>query len=388
MDDILDNLDDLKISSIDEETLRKVAMEGLESPDFTSLVAELANELALLYDLGSRVSVNKDLDTDVFLRELCGLLAELNCPYPSLNGPDVVLQGKDECLTLLLYLTSELQAARMRFFHQPVLVAAQKEAGSEVFHQLKTVCLALRMAKPPDGITAQAFINGIEKKIQDAKSQCANERLLHPAVKQTLGPVHWEKLELVNEALRNEYEMRRSMLLRRLDVTISSFNWSERAKFNVDGVAEAYGGKRRLLKRESDVSFAHLLAARNDLAIIAKTASGTTRQFCQVNKVMMGHVPDRGGRTNEINAPLPEMPSWQKRREGGGGGGRGDHRPSSGGRGFQGRGFQGRGGQGRGGRGNNRRGRDNWGRGRGRAYQSDGHFEQAFSHGGFNSGRQ
>lgn len=31
-------------------------------------------------------------------------------------------------------------------------------------------------------------------------------------------------------------------------------------------------------------------------------------------------VPDRGGRTDEIRAPLPEMPSWQKRTADRGGG--------------------------------------------------------------------
>jgi len=35
---------------------------------------------------------------------------------------------------------------------------------------------------------------------------------------------------LINHALRQEYECRRQMLLQRLDVTILSFQWSDRAK--------------------------------------------------------------------------------------------------------------------------------------------------------------
>ena len=35
----------------------------------------------------------------------------------------------------------------------------------------------------------------------------------------------------------------------------------------------------------------------------------------------MGRVPDRGGRPSEIDAPPPEMPRWQERKEGGRGGG-------------------------------------------------------------------
>ena len=52
-------------------------------------------------------------------------------------------------------------------------------------------------------------------------------------VKCQLGPVHWEKLEAINDALIAEYSTRRSMLLKRVDVTISSFNWSDKAKVDV-----------------------------------------------------------------------------------------------------------------------------------------------------------
>lgn len=39
-----------------------------------------------------------------------------------------------------------------------------------------------------------------------------------------------EKIEAINQALTNEYEVRRKMLLKRLDVTVQSFGWSDRAK--------------------------------------------------------------------------------------------------------------------------------------------------------------
>lgn len=39
-----------------------------------------------------------------------------------------------------------------------------------------------------------------------------------------------EKIEALNQALVNEYEVRRKMLLKRLDVTVQSFGWSDRAK--------------------------------------------------------------------------------------------------------------------------------------------------------------
>lgn len=75
---------------------------------------------------------------------------------------------------------------------------------------------------------------------------------------------------------------------------------------------------REALTSESDVSIAHVLAARADLSRLVPATSKTARQgtCCAINKVLMGSVPDRGGRPNELEAP---MPSWQSRREDGGG---------------------------------------------------------------------
>lgn len=42
--------------------------------------------------------------------------------------------------------------------------------------------------------------------------------------------VFQEKIEAINQALVNEYEVRRKMLLKRLDVTVQSFGWSDKAK--------------------------------------------------------------------------------------------------------------------------------------------------------------
>lgn len=69
----------------------------------------------------------------------------------------------------------------------------------------------------------------------------------------------------------------------------------------------------------------HLLAARNvQLLRLEKTSGSAAREFtsCPLNRILMaGQVPDRGGRTWEVEAPLPEMPAFQKRRGGGGRGG-------------------------------------------------------------------
>lgn len=39
-----------------------------------------------------------------------------------------------------------------------------------------------------------------------------------------------EKIEAINQSLINDYDVRRKMLLKRLDVTVQSFVWSDKAK--------------------------------------------------------------------------------------------------------------------------------------------------------------
>ena len=55
-----------------------------------------------------------------------------------------------------------------------------------------------------------------------------------PLLKASLSNKQWEKVNFINSAMRQEYECRRDMLLKRLDVTIQSFNWSDRAKVRRD----------------------------------------------------------------------------------------------------------------------------------------------------------
>lgn len=78
---------------------------------------------------------------------------------------------------------------------------------------------------------------------------------------------------------------------------------------------------------ETSTDLIALLAARESMAIIEKTSSANVRKNTQtdIQKHVMGRVPDRGGRAYEHAPPPPEMPSWQQRSGvgKGGGGGRG-----------------------------------------------------------------
>lgn len=113
----------------------------------------------------------------------------------------------------------------------------------------------------------------------------------------------WRKLEKLQNELDVEYDLRRDMLLTRLDVTIQSFQWSDAAKNKSDIIAERYTGKRneldQLVSRRKATDIVELLAARDDLLHIDKTSSANVRKNTQTDlqKHIIGMVPDRGGKS-------------------------------------------------------------------------------------------
>ncbi|TRY90764.1 hypothetical protein DNTS_028641 [Danionella cerebrum] len=218
---------------------------------------------------------------------MSGLLAELRCPYSALTTGDVTkrLLNANNCVLLMSFLISELQSSRMMAVNHPNM-KLQEAGGSQIFVELKGICMALGMSKPPANITMFQFFSGIEKKLKEALSKVPPSHVGEPLMKKVLGPVHWEKIEAINQALVNEYEVRRKMLLKRLDVTVQSFGWSERAKTRADKLSKVYHPLRVALANRSQVCVAHLFAARDDLSKILRTSSGRIREktACAINK--------------------------------------------------------------------------------------------------------
>ncbi|CAL8368542.1 unnamed protein product [Gadus morhua 'NCC'] len=326
--DIVDSLEDLGYQGplLEDGALEAAVKGGAASPEFTKVCAWIVSELRLYCKLEENVhATNCPSEAEGFQLEMSGLLTELTCPYAVLTSGDVSqrLLNKTNCCLLLTFLVSELEASRMILVTKPQKAAPDSWAGSPMFLELKGICVTLGMSKPPANITMFQFFSGIEKKLKEAAAKVPDTHIGDPLMKKTLGPFHWDKVEALNQALVNEYEVRRKMLLKRLDVTVQSFGWSERAKNHAERMKKVYHPLRAALSFHSKVSVGHLFAAREDLSKIHRTSSGKIREktACAINKVLMGRVPDRGGRPCEIQAPPPEMPSWQKRQDGPQGGG-------------------------------------------------------------------
>lgn len=377
--EILESLNELGYTALDDIGLEKCITEGAKSVAFTQLVEWATKEIQVLYSLDDHVNaIATPDDSSAFLLELGGFLREVGCQYSCLTQGRIhdILQSKPNKILLLEYLLAELKSARMFYASKPDTTLSVTLNESPTATVLKNMLLVLNFPKPPANIPADVFFTKVQARLKEVLSKVPKELISDPLFTGKLTDKDWHKLGQFYNELYDEYRNRREMLLKRLDVTIQSFEWSDRLKNKSNEIHSSFTTKRNTMKVEPNVKLSDILAARKDLAILEKTSSASVRRKTQsaVNKVVIGSVPDRGGRPYEQEPPPPEMPSWQQRSTGGGPGGRG------GGGGGGGRGGGGRGGNFNAGRG----GGGNFGGGGG---GSGGNFSDNFNRGGGGGGR-
>ena len=231
---------------------------------------------------------------------------------------------------------------------------------------LSSCCAALGIARPARGEAALETVARLREAAAAAASPAGSSSQSAPSAAaarplltaSSLMEAELATLEKVAAVLTSEYETRRAMLLKRLDVLISTFRCSSRLEGDDERKAEMLSSVGKLIEglppparlRAADAfkADASLLELQLPVRIGARGtgADGGSAAASAVKKVLIGKVPDRGGRTGEAYAPMQSFTQQQREREGRGGGGGG------GGGGGKGRGG---GGGGKGSRGRGRR---------------------------------
>lgn len=268
---------------LEEGALAQGVEEGASSQHFTAACAWLVSQLNEVSLLEERLTpTTGPADKESFQLEVSGLLNELHCPYPSLTtgDPTTRLNDSEHCLQLLLFLGSELQAARLlqskrhpRGQHRVPEDACGGDGSAQTLAELQTLCQAVGVGKPAPGIPTAQLFTELEDKIREAIAGLPEGTVEKPLLSKSLEPAQWEHLEQIQQAMCVEYECRRQMLISRLDVTVQSFHWSDRAKHCGAAMGEVYNPLRGSLCRKAGVTLAHLLSAREDLSIITRDAA-------------------------------------------------------------------------------------------------------------------
>lgn len=157
---------------------------------------------------------------------------------------------------------------------------------------MRLILQTLRFPKPPANISIVTLFQKLGPTIPIVLNKAGKDIVGKCIFDGYLSDSQWQTLSDVCDDLHREYKIRREMLLTRLDVTVQSFQWSDRTKGKDDMFEKIYYDKRKALTVEPDVDIGDLLAAREDLAIIEKTSSVSVRKNTrtQLNKVIIGSV--------------------------------------------------------------------------------------------------
>jgi protein FAM98B len=78
-----------------------------------------------------------------------------------------------------------------------------------------------------------------------------------------LNDEQWHKLMEINRFMSDDFQMRRELLLTRLDVTIQSFKWADRLKECNNEISNIYNQKRKELQPKQTIKIYEIIAARD-----------------------------------------------------------------------------------------------------------------------------
>lgn len=225
---------------------------------------------------------------------------------------------KHNKLVLLNYLSSELEASTMIAAQDPSHFHEYKNENNSA-ESLKTLLITLGFPKPPSNITFAQIWSKVEARISELLTKLPKDYLSKPIIKDNkqLTQKQWNSLIRINNILNEDFKSRRELLMKRLEVTVQSFKWSDQLKNKNEEINKIFQDKRKELDRLRMyiISMADFLAAREDVTQQEKTCSTRLVTHSKIHKVIIANVPDRGGRTSELEPPPPEMPAFQKRQQ-------------------------------------------------------------------------
>ena len=248
-------------------------------------------------------------------------------------APPFTVQQLDEHLgpyRILHFICIQLQAARMEASkaegESRREVAGQR--GKLVF-QLDKICKDLRVTPEIENPNELDIITAVREKVAQVLENVPSEVISEPpkALPAILALSNTQKeiLAKITKAYQDDFLLRRQMLMKRLDVTIQSFLWGEQAQGKEGEIVAAIQAQRKHLQEEP-TAYTLSDAITAPVSLLHDHSKRVTDQSGKslVKTVIIGSVPDRGGRANEIRPKASDL--GFRRGGGGGGGGRGGGR--------------------------------------------------------------
>ena len=229
--------------------------------------------------------------------------------------------SESKALLLVSFFTTLLQTERvlkLRTQNNSNITASPKV--STFHYNIKRMLNALQESTTKKPTTNTSIINPmklVRQEITNIKTNPLNNASNQSLIDRSLFNTKEKEIcqEIMND-LNIEYRMRRRMMLQRLDVTLQSFMWSKKAtgiENEIIAVLKPLVSQLHALK--FDINEEMLFQATSSLTDIQCSSVSATRSQAAIKDVLIGTVPDRGGRVDEFK-PKDLMPSWKLRGSG------------------------------------------------------------------------
>ncbi|KAH7711140.1 hypothetical protein AAVH_21552, partial [Aphelenchoides avenae] len=305
------------------EDVDKAVTSGFTEPAYPTLVTLLCNQLSALYGLEETVTVMQSpAHLENFLFELSSLLTELDCTDHLLTTGDLNDRFKEKLprIRLLHFLLAHMKPARLtalkRLREEENAQRSKRQTEAEALYSI----LSSLKIQPTESSTVDTVFASIEKETQ--KHLTSLRRRPEPLLKSTFSEKQWKLVENVAKQLNEEFAIRVDLVMKRLDVTVESFLWSDRVQKLEKQIMGVYKPGYARLQRPGKVHVEDLIGATSDHLLLYKASSAHDRKerAKEITGYTLKEVPsDRGGRTGEL-VGLPNE-SFHEQRGGRGGGG-------------------------------------------------------------------
>jgi hypothetical protein len=252
------------------------------------------------------------------------------------------IENGDIMYLIISYLVSNVQAERLLAHRRAARSESQStgvvsscpgNSSGKLAFQLSEICRNLQVA--PLGESNAEILSELGAHIA---ALCAGSGPVAPKIAcppKLLSPTDFSREEQrlitsISEDFKQDFRLRRQMLLRRLDVTMQSFLLGKQVLGREDELRRDIAARRVHLREEpAAYQLADAIAAPATLVLqysqrsMIGTKSKVARQDV-VKSVLIGAVPDRGGRVSQTKPKNISGFGNHRERSGGRGGGRGD----------------------------------------------------------------
>eukprot|EP01132_Coremiostelium_polycephalum_P010164 gene10164-12470_t len=280
-----------------EQSFKSIIEKGYSDFLYQELVSSIGKELSGYYDLQwPNLNEKSEAERVVVLREsLLKLLKELEYPISSIN---LESESFEDRLALLETLFLQLQLIQLELYNNENEI----ELFSVQFNNLDNFTQAL---------------HAIHSKIQEVVALLPEGYMSEPFFKNTVfSDDEKKKIQDISTSLYQDYTMRSTVLQKRLDVTVESLLWSEKVADKVEDITKTVKYLKSKIPDITHYTYLDLINAHVDILRVVKT-SLTGQSAKSTNVIIVGNVPDRGGRSGDRKLA---MPSFHKRVEFGHGG--------------------------------------------------------------------